>query len=111
MKIYTLLGPLAALSGLVNARVIKRACDHCSSGGHRRNFIPDTGSDPAIPAVEVIAPKAPTIDLNSTPVPSKDNCLRQLEEYGTYADPRCDGFGNPVDLINSYRGLIKAAQA
>ncbi|EPS39528.1 hypothetical protein H072_6660 [Dactylellina haptotyla CBS 200.50] len=72
-------------------------CDHC--GGPpppRRDLTDDTDI--------LNAPKNPTIDVAKTPAPSRDNCFHQLEQYGVYADDRCEGYGEPMELINSYRG-------
>ncbi|KAK6498429.1 hypothetical protein TWF481_011021 [Arthrobotrys musiformis] len=76
----------------------KRATSTCVCETEKKKREINAAIEPAL------IPALPVIDTANTPDPSKDNCLKQLEQYGNYADPRCMNYGAPVDLINSYRG-------
>ncbi|KAF3283224.1 hypothetical protein TWF970_001202 [Orbilia oligospora] len=80
----------------------KRANTGCDCNNNKKLKIRDSNVAVAEPAL--LPAVIPSVDTKSTPDPSKDGCLKQLEQYGAYADPRCMGYGAPLELIDHYRG-------
>ncbi|KAK6360901.1 hypothetical protein TWF730_007016 [Orbilia blumenaviensis] len=106
MQIMSIILPLAAFiaSVVASPALVHQERDTvCSCDNDKR--------DVSAVAEPALIPVVPVIDTANTPNPSRDNCLKQLEQYGAYADARCAEYGAPVDLINSYRGKKEEAEA
>ncbi|KAK6329965.1 hypothetical protein TWF718_003392 [Orbilia javanica] len=97
---FALAGISPAIASPTLAKEKRATCD-CTN--EKKRDLSAVAADP------VVVPALPVIDTANTPDPSRDNCLKQLEQYGVYADIRCAGYGAPLDLINSYRGDKAAA--
>ncbi|KAF3182064.1 hypothetical protein TWF225_006559 [Orbilia oligospora] len=109
MKFLATILTALILAGITNAIASptlikeKRATIGCNCSDNIKKLkIRDSNVAVAEPAL--LPAVIPSVDTKSTPDPSKDGCLKQLEQYGAYADPRCMGYGAPLELIDHYRG-------
>ncbi|KAK6497159.1 hypothetical protein TWF506_004634 [Arthrobotrys conoides] len=104
MKLTTLLTALTltALTVTASPTLTNQKRAPCDCNNKKRDL--NVAAEPV-----AALPILPSTDTKSTPDPSKDSCLKQLEQYGGYADLRCAGFGAPLELIDSYSGGEKAA--
>ncbi|KAK6514555.1 hypothetical protein TWF281_004753 [Arthrobotrys megalospora] len=100
--LFTALLSLSGIANVAASPMLEKRASDCNCNGKKRDL--NAVSEPALSIA------LPVIDTANTPDPTKDNCLKQLEQYGVYADPRCAGYGAPVDLINSYRGERASAR-
>ncbi|KAF3160228.1 hypothetical protein EYR41_002384 [Orbilia oligospora] len=103
--IFTALTLAGITTAIASPTFIKetRATTDCNCNNSNKKLkIRDSNVAVAEPAL--LPAVIPSVDTKSTPDPSKDGCLKQLEQYGAYADPRCVGYGAPLELIDHYRG-------
>ncbi|KAF3223707.1 hypothetical protein TWF679_000144 [Orbilia oligospora] len=114
MKFFATILTALTLAGITTATASptlikqKRVTTGCACNDNTKKLkIRDSNGGAAEPAV--LPAGIPSVDTKSTPDPSKDGCLKQLEQYGVYADPRCMGYGAPLELIDHYRGGDKGA--